>query len=122
MATPASEPPVRRRPLLITLLGWMLIAVGALQCVNHAWRIRPPVHAADLGIPLFELVILACGIYLLRGAGWARWVALAWVGFHIAVSFMNSVSAGLVHSLIFALFAWLLFRPGVNAWFRAPAP
>jgi hypothetical protein len=118
MSSPATPPQRLTRPLIITLLGWMLIAVGALECVSHAAAIRWPVHAGDVALPLFELIILVSGVFLLRGRGWARWIALAWIGFHVGISFVNSVRAGLVHSAIFALFAWLLFRPDVNAWFR----
>ncbi|MGC2637789.1 MAG: hypothetical protein WA294_11465 [Acidobacteriaceae bacterium] len=116
-STPTTSNPVKR-PLLITLLGWMLIAVGAIECVIHAAPIRRPIHIGDLGLPLFELVILVSGVFLLRGSNWARWLALAWIGFHVGISFVNSVRAGLVHSAIFALFAWLLFQPEINAWFR----
>lgn len=119
MSSNATPPQRLRRPLIITLLGWMLIAVGALECASHAVSIRPPLHWKDLGLPLFELIILVSGIFLLRGRAWARWVALAWIGFHVGISFVNSVRAGLIHTAIFALFAWLLFQPDVNAWFRA---
>lgn len=114
------QPTPLARPLLVTLLGWMLIAVGAIECVAHAASIRRPVHLPDIGLPLFELVILACGVYLLRGANWARWLAVAWIGFHVVVGSLNSVFAGIVHGILFLLFVWLMFRHEINAWFRAP--
>jgi hypothetical protein len=109
----------RTRPLLITLLGWMLIALGALEFAIRAAQFRRPLHADDFGVPLFELVILVCGIYLLRGANWARWLAVAWIGFHVVVGSLNSVMRGVVHGLIFLAFTWLMFRPEMNAWFRS---
>jgi hypothetical protein len=107
-----------QRPLLVTLLGWLLILGGSAQFILHASRIRLPLHFWDVFIPLFELILLAAGVFLLRGSNWARWLAAAWIGFHIGVGFLNSVSQGLIHSLIFGVFVWLLFRPEVNAWFR----
>jgi hypothetical protein len=109
---------MKQRPLIITLLGWLLILLGATQFVLHVERVRPPVHAGDIGVPLFELVILVSGVFLLRGHNWARWLALAWIGFHVAISSLHAVLAGVLHGLIFLLFAWLLFRPEVNSWFR----
>lgn len=106
------------RPLLITLLGWLLILTGAAQFVLHAVRIHRPMHLPDLGLPLFELVILVCGIFLLRGSNVARWIAVAWIGVHICIGFLDSPGRGLIHCLIFLLLIWLLFRPGVNTWFR----
>lgn len=110
--------PTAQRPLLITLLGWLLILAGAAQFVLHAALIRGPVHLGDLSVPLFELIIVVAGVFLLRGSNWARWLAAAWIGFHVGVGFLNSVVQGVIHSLIFAFFVWLLFRPEVNAWFR----
>jgi hypothetical protein len=107
-----------QRPLLITVLGWTLIAFGALEFVVQAARIRWPLHAGEVGIPLFELVILACGVFLLRGANWARWLAVGWIGFHVVVGSLHSALQGVVHGVIFLLFAGLMFRPDVNAWFR----
>jgi hypothetical protein len=107
------------RPLIITLLGWMLIALGALEFAVHAVKIRWPAAAGDVGVALFELVILGCGVFLLRGSNVARWAATAWIGFHIVVGSLNSPWRGVLHGLIFLLFAWMVFRPEVNAWFRA---
>jgi hypothetical protein len=106
------------RPRLVTLLGWMLIALGAIECVYRLTMIRWPLHAEDVGVPLFELIILVCGIFLLRGCDWARWLAVAWVGFHIVVGSLHSLSRGILHGLIFLAFVWMIFRPAMNAWFR----
>ena len=106
------------RPLILTLLGWMLIALGAIEFVDRAAKIRWPQLAGDLGVALFELLILACGLFLLRAKAWARWLAVAWIGFHVAVGARHSVLMGVLHGTIFLLFVWLLFRPEVNAWFR----
>jgi hypothetical protein len=117
----ADEKSIRTpRPRLVTLLGWMLIAVGAVECVYTLTKIHPPVHAGDLGVPLFELIILVSGVFLLRGSGWARWLAVAWVGFHVVVGSLHSLPRGIVHGAIFLVFAWVMFRPEMNAWFRPP--
>jgi hypothetical protein len=113
---------MKARPVLITILGWMLLLVGALEFAEHAAKIRWPLTADGVGVPLFELVILACGVFLLRGQAWARWLAVAWVGFHVIVSSLHSAVAGILHGLIFLTFAWLMFRPEVNAWFRREGP
>ncbi|HTV13135.1 MAG TPA: hypothetical protein VME68_00380 [Acidobacteriaceae bacterium] len=119
MDSSAIPSPLLRRPLLVTLLGWMLIALGAVEFACQAARIRPPLQASAFGVPLFELIILVSGVFLLRGHAWARWLAVAWVGFHVAVGSLHSVTRGIVHGAIFLLFTWMMFRPEINAWFRA---
>jgi hypothetical protein len=108
------------RPRLVTLLGWMLIGLGAIEFIYRLMKIHLPIRTDDIGVPLFELVILISGVFLLRGANWARWLAVAWVGFHVIVGSLHSVTQAVTHGLIFLVFAWLMFRPAMNAWFCPP--
>lgn len=43
----------------------MLIALGAVEFVYRLTKIHAPVQAADFGVPLFELIILVAGIFLI---------------------------------------------------------
>ncbi len=38
---------------------------------------------------------------MLRGSNWARWLALAWIAFHVFLSFLHSWQQVLVHCLFF---------------------
>lgn len=113
---------MQKRPISVTILAWLFVAVGAAGFVFHFPFHRPPYHGDDIWVPLLELVILAAGILILRGNGWARWLALAWMGLHVAISFLNSISQVAVHGVMLVLFAWILFRPAARAWFRAQQP
>jgi hypothetical protein len=115
---PGEQAAPTTRPRVVTLLGWMLIALGAIECVYRLTKIHWPVQAGDIGVPLFELIILVSGVFLLRGYDWARWLAVAWVGFHVVVGSLNSLTRGIVHGAIFLVFVWVMFRPEMNAWFR----
>ena len=48
-----------------------------------------------------ELVGLLAGIFMLRGHNWARWLAVAWMAFHVAISFPE-ISKLAIHSLLCA--------------------
>ena len=83
---------------------------------------RPfPLSHADqydlVWIALVELVAIVGGIFMLRGDNWARWLALAWIGFHVVISF-PSVQQVLIHSVIFVLIAYSLFRREARAFFE----
>jgi hypothetical protein len=55
---------------------------------------------------------------MLLGQNWARWLALLWMAFHVAISF--GVPQNLViHSLFLVLIAWVLFRREARLYFRA---
>lgn len=70
---------------------------------------------------LTELIAAITGDYLLRGRNWARWLAVAWIAFHVILSAFGSVRETAIHALIAILIVWLLFRPESARWFQ-PRP
>jgi hypothetical protein len=115
----AAPAPITKRPLTVTLLAWLFIVIGVAGFIGHFPRHRPPFHPDDFWPPLLEIVLLTAGIFVFRGRSWARWLALAWIAFHVAISFYNSLREVAVHSLMLVLFAWILFYPAASAWFRS---
>ena len=67
---------------------------------------------------LSALLALASGLWMLRGRDLGRWLAASWMGAHIVLSLLHSVSKTVVHVLLFALIAVALFRPAATAYFR----
>ena len=109
-----------KRPLAVTIVAWLLIVAGALSFAAHLAPILPPhpFQQENVWILLLELLAVVLGAFLLRGRNWARWLALAWVAFHVYVGFLDSLSEGLIHGLFFLLIAYILFRPEARSWFR----
>jgi hypothetical protein len=109
------------RPIAVTVIGILYIAMGAIGLVVHV----PEVHsrgqfASDaLWASLVSLVAAVCGLFMFRAQDWARWLAIAWIGFHVVLSFFHSAREVIVHGLLFALLAWFLFRPRSNDYFRS---
>lgn len=109
-----------KRPLAITALACLYIAVGAIGFIAHF----PDISATSLfrfdglAIGITELLAVVTGLFLLRGSNWARWVALAWIAFHVVISALNAFHEFVVHALFCAAIAWLLFRPDAARYFR----
>ena len=55
---------------------------------------------------------------MLRAFNWARWLAMAWIAFHVVLSFFHAWPEMAVHGVIFVAFAYFLFRPEANAFFQ----
>jgi len=110
-----------KRPISITILAWLYIAIGAIGIAYHATEVRTGgITQYDvLWIELFRFVAIVCGVFMLRGANWARWVALAWMGFHVIVSVFHERFQLAVHCVFFAVIAWLLFRRQASQYFNA---
>jgi hypothetical protein len=75
-------------------------------------------HHDAVWIELTELVGILCGAFMLRGHNWARWLALAWIAFHVVLSAFHAIPELLVHGLFCAVIAWILFRPEASRYFR----
>ncbi|MGH9535376.1 MAG: hypothetical protein ACRD2E_11010 [Terriglobales bacterium] len=105
-----------RRPVSVTVIALLYIALGA---VSFALQFRGLLRGGpDSGwIELVEALAVVAGAYLLRGANWARWLAVAWMAFHVAISY-PVVPKLAVHGALLAVIAWLLFRPAAGGYFR----
>ncbi len=110
-----------RRPIAVTVVGWLMMAAGAFGLVRgfmYARTLWPPEHDL-IWIVLIDGAGIVCGAFLLRGRNWARWLTLVWIGGHVAVISVLNHRGILVHALIFAMIGYLLvFRGDVREYFR----
>jgi xanthosine utilization system XapX-like protein len=108
------------RPVSILILACVYLAVGSIGFVYHFSQLRQP---EGVWIALTELLAILCGAFMLRGQNWARWLALAWIAFHVILSAFRALPELAMHTLLFAVIAWFLFRPEARRYFRsAKAP
>ena len=112
---------MNKRPLPVTVLGWLYIVVGVGGIAAHIGEIKPRhFFEPEVGLPLVvRLLGILAGAFMLRGSNWARWLAVAWIGFHVVLSSFLSVRAAVMHAVLCLVFTYLLFRPGANRYFRA---
>lgn len=107
-----------RRPLSVTFTGWLYLVVNVVALAYHYSDVLPPHHSKDLWVDLVRALGVLAGAFILRGANWARWLAILWMAFHVWVGWLNGWNLGLVHSGFFVLILWLLFLlPRSRAWF-----
>jgi Trk-type K+ transport system membrane component len=113
---------VNRRPIAVTVIAWLLIAAGVLGFAVHLRELvaQKLFHFEDLWIPLVALLPAACGAFILLGHNWARWLALAWMASHVAISFFDSLGKVAVHALLLLLIAYSLFAGDAKAYFHHP--
>jgi hypothetical protein len=113
---------MNKRPISITILAALYLMVGTVAFVFHFREIlaRHAFQFDDALIELTELIAIACGVFMLRGRNWARWLTLAWIAAHAAFSFFDSLQKAAIHSLMLVLIAYLLFRPEARTYFQHP--
>jgi hypothetical protein len=104
----------------VTILSLVLIATGAGGLVSHLadFKAQHPFQYDAVWIALVRLAAIFCGVYMLRASNWARLLSMAWIGFHVILSAFHSRFELGVHILVCAAFAYFLFRPRANEYFR----
>ncbi|HEV3149311.1 MAG TPA: hypothetical protein VGY94_00070 [Acidobacteriaceae bacterium] len=106
-----------KRPISVTILACVYLAVGLGGFVAH-FRELLAGHPDAVAIEVTELTAIVCGVFLFRGQNWARWLALAWIAFHVVLSAFHAIPELAIHAVFCAVFAWVLFRPEAARYFR----
>lgn len=109
---------MNKRPLYVTIIAWLYILTGVAW---FAYR-SPEIKGFDEDLVWSGLTCLAaivCGIYMLRSQNWARWLALAWMAFHVILSLFHALPQLALHAVFLAILAFFLFRPAATRYFRA---
>jgi predicted cobalt transporter CbtA len=109
------------RPLSITVLSCVFAAAGAIGLAYHLieFKAQHPFHYDIVWVSLVRLAAIVCGVFMLRGSNWARWLTLVWIAFHVVLSAFHSLQELVVHGLLFAVFTYFLFRPQATEYFHA---
>jgi hypothetical protein len=123
--------PMKRRPLSLTIIGWIFAVFCAIGFFYHLvkglrfgeYRQTLSLDTSDLGdlalILGIQVLGILGGVFLLRGHNWARWALAAWMAFHVVISAWNSVREVVVHAIFLAVLSYFLFRRSASAYFRA---
>jgi hypothetical protein len=96
-----SLPAIRQRPISVTIISWFLIVSSVIGLVSTFVVMKPSDYEATLAINLlpaaflmaYQLVCvfvgLLSGVFMLKGAAWARWLYIGWGALGILVNFGN---------------------------------
>ena len=106
------------RPVSVLILSCLYIAVGTIGFTYYVPELTAHQGQGVL-IEVTELLAIVSGTFMLLGRNWARWLALVWMAFHVAISF-PVVGQVVSHSIIFALIAWVLFQRDTRRYFQTP--
>ena len=111
---------MNKRPLSVTVISCFFAAAGAVGIAYHLTEFKTlsPFPYDVLWVCLVRLLAVIGGVFMLRGHNWARWLTLAWIAYHVILSYFHSVQEVLIHALLLAVFAFFLFRPTATAYFH----
>ena len=111
---------MNKRPLSVTIIGCIFVAAGVIGFAYHVTEFkRRPFEYDILWVSLLRLLAILGGVFVLRGNNWARWLLLVWIAYHVILSAFHSIVELGAHGLLFAVVAYVVFRPRASAYFRS---
>lgn len=107
-------------PLPVIIVSIIFILAG---CIGFAYHVKQLFGINDnlnetIWILFLRIVAVVCGLLLLFGINGARWLAIAWLVYHVVISALNSTSEMIIHIAFLVLVSVLLFLPVSSTYFR----
>ena len=132
IADTTTAPLIRKRPTGVSVVGWILIVMGALSLLSMFISAASTDYGATFAKNRFPVALqvvfgfvglvitLVSGIYILKGASWARWLYIGWGACGIFFSLANlGFSLLILPGLIFyALFTAVLLQKESSTYFQ----
>ena len=84
---------MKTRPWPVIVVSCLLMAAGGVGLIYHLTEFKglQPLPYELLLISLVRLLAIIFGVYMLLGRNWARWMAMAWIAFHVVLSAFHSL-------------------------------
>lgn len=129
--TPLKMSSAPDRPTSITVISWLLIVTSGMNVITSLTSLNNPavlrlMERSLLPIPVQFILLyvglaiaFACGVAMLNGENWGRWLYVIWSGIGLVVALATSPMKLLLipGALIYFLVAFFLFRPNASAYF-----
>jgi hypothetical protein len=106
-----------KRPIPVLIVAALYLLVGVIGFVRHFPELTAG-HRDAIGIEVTEIVAVIAAVGLLLRRNWGRWLAMAWIVFHVGLSLFHPLPELLMHVAACVLIAWLLFQPATAHWFK----
>lgn len=104
-----------RIPATVIVIACLYMVAGIGGSIVHFEDLRAP---DGIWVAIIEILAIVCGVFLLRARNWARWLAIAWMAFHVVIS-LGVLRQLAVHGLLLVFITWCLFRADASRFFRA---
>jgi hypothetical protein len=108
-----------KRPLPVTLISYLFIVAGTTGIIYHSDELKEILKQQEV-IWIFTVRFLAIigGVFMLRGANWARWLSTMWMFYHVVLSFYHSPAELITHVIFMIIVVIALYNRKANAYFK----
>ena len=110
---------MKHRPLSVTIMGFLFIVAGTAGILYHAPELKEIASRAEvIWVLLVRILAIVGGVFVLRGANWARWLLVTWISYHVIISYFHTTAELLAHAALTIVVVVALFYPKANAFFK----
>jgi hypothetical protein len=111
---------MKNRPLPVIIVSVLFILVGS---VGFAYHLKDFVESNDklyelIWVLFLRILAVVCGFLLFFRINWARWLAIAWLAYHVVISAFNSTSEMIAHIVFLIIVSILLYLPVSLRYFQ----
>lgn len=112
---------MKKRPIAVILIAVLIMLSGIFGLVGDVMNFKSIAtdHYETVWAVCVHALGIVAGVFMLRGQNWARWLAVAWMAFHVALSWGGPRGELVMHSILLVLFAYGLFRADARPFFAA---
>ncbi|RTL60405.1 MAG: hypothetical protein EKK37_06100 [Sphingobacteriales bacterium] len=112
---------MKNRPVPVLIVAAIFIIAGCTGIIYHAGDFFDPHYQLPelIWVMLLRIAAIVCGVLLILGINWARWLAIAWLLYHIVISTFHSASEVITHTIFLIIVTVLLYLPVSNIYFKA---
>ncbi len=110
-----------RRPLAITIMGWLFIIAGAVGIVRRIgdFDADDPLFGNDaVWVMIVGLLAAVGGVFILRGVALGRWLLIGWMVYHVILSAAHTTTELIIHTVFLVILIVVLFNRNVSWYFR----
>ena len=111
---------MKKRPIPVIIVSILFILTG---CIGFSYHVKeffePNAKLCELiWVLLLRILAVVCGLLLFLRINWARWLAIAWLLYHILLSAFHSTSEMITHIVLLIIVSVLLFHPISTSYFK----
>ena len=113
------EASIKKRPIGVIVVAVLLVLGGAAGLIGDFMNSHSLSgnYLESVWIAAVNVLGIAAAVFLFRGENWARWLAVAWMAFHVAISFLNAWRQAVMHGVILMLIVLVLFQREAREFF-----
>ncbi|MBL7697029.1 MAG: hypothetical protein JNK79_02685 [Chitinophagaceae bacterium] len=113
---------MQSRPWPVVIICLLFLIAGCVGFIYHFTEMFEGGSHEAIWVELLRLLAIVCAILLWKGINWARWLAIAWVAYHVVISAKHSTAELITHIIVLILVAVLLYLPKSAVYFSGAGP